>query len=435
METTTVLTTLWQKSKLLVKGIIIGLLVLLLLIPTYFVQNLISEREARQKEAFNEVSSKWAGRQNITGPVLVIPYHESKTDEKNSTVLVKKLAYFLPDKLDITSSVSPQKKYRGIYQVMLFSADISITGKFSPLPLQTLKLTPADLFLNEAYICTGISDAKGLKEEVQLKWNDSLLQMIPSAINNGVLREGFLVPVNLAQVDIGKEINFSTRLLVNGSQELLFTPVGKETSVEIQSPWPDPSFSGSQLPDTSSINAKGFMAKWKSLSHTRNFPQAWKESSYEISNAAFGTYLFIPVNNYQKTLRSVKYAVLCILLTFTAFFLIETANKKSVHPIQYVLIGFALILFYTLLLSFSEYIGFNAAYSVSAAATIGLITWFVKGILGSFKLSALLSVVLILMYSYVFTILQLQDYALLMGSLGLFLTLAVVMHFSKKVQW
>jgi len=203
----------------------------------------------------------------------------------------------------------------------------------------------------------------------------------------------------------------------------------------MQSNWPDPSFTGTQLPDTSEISENGFMAKWKSLSHTRNFPQAWKDNSYNLSSASFGTDLFIPVNGYQKTMRSVKYAILCILLTFTGFFLIETNNKRSVHPVQYALIGFALILFYTLLLSFSEYIGFNGAYAIATTATIGLITWFVKGLLQSMKLSILLSLVLVLLYSYIFTILQLQDYALLLGSVGLFLTLAVVMYYSRKIQW
>jgi inner membrane protein len=281
----------------------------------------------------------------------------------------------------------------------------------------------------------GISDSKGLQDEVQVKWNDSLLQLSPVSMNNGVLRDGFMAPLTLAPTAGEKEIQFSTHLIINGSGQLSFTPVGKETTAKIESAWPDPSFTGAQLPQSSTINKKGFTAQWKSLAHTRNFPQAWKETSYDVGSSAFGTDLFIPVNGYQKTMRSVKYAVLCILLTFTAFFLIETTNKKSVHPVQYALIGFALILFYTLLLSFSEYVGFNAAYAIAGIATIGLITWFVKGILGSFKLSAFLSGILILMYSYVFTILQLQDYALLLGSLGLFFTLAVVMHYSKKIQW
>jgi inner membrane protein len=134
-------------------------------------------------------------------------------------------------------------------------------------------------------------------------------------------------------------------------------------------------------------------------------------------------------------MRSVKYSFLCILLTFAAFFLIDTTNRKSVHPFQYGLVGLALVLFYTLLLSISEYIGFTYSYAVAAVATIGLIAWFVKGVLGSMRLTTILSVVLLFVYTYMFTILQLQDYALLLGSIGLFLALAVIMHFSKRIEW
>ena len=345
------------------------------------------------------------------------------------------LAYFLPDKLNIESNVNPEKRYRGIYQVMLYSSSAKLSGNFSPLPLQKLNLAAADLAWNEAYVCIAITDAKGLKDELQIKWNDSTLSLTPSYINNAVFKEGFVSPVNLSEASINSGISFSSEISINGSEQLTFTPVGKQTVVQMQSAWPDPSFTGTQLPDTSSISKNGFTARWKSLSHTRNFPQAWKDDSYNLAAASFGTDLFIPVNGYQKTMRSVKYAVLCILLTFTAFFLIETNNKKSVHPVQYALIGFALILFYTLLLSFSEYIGFNGAYAVATAATVGLITWFVKGLLQSMKLSVLLSLVLVLLYSYIFTILQLQDYALLLGSVGLFLTLAIVMYYSRRVQW
>jgi inner membrane protein len=426
----TVATSTWQKSKLLVKGLLIGGLVLLLLIPTYFVQNLIQEREARQKEAFSEVSSKWAGRQNITGPVLILPYNEVSLVNGLYTP-VRKFAYILPDKLTFQSTVNPEKRYRGIYEVMLYSSDITMNGKFNFVPLKQLKLDPANILWQEAYVCVGLSDTKGLKEEIRLKWNDSIVTLSPSSVNNAVFREAFASPVNVEQE---KEINFSAIMNINGSEQLLFTPLGKETSVTLNSTWPDPSFTGGQLPDHR-ISDSGFVATWKNLAHTRSFPQAWKDNSYNLQSSSFGADLFIPVNGYQKTMRSVKYAVLCILLTFAAFFIIETVNKKSVHPFQYALIGLALILFYTLLLSFSEYTGFNIAYIIASVATVGLIGWFVKGLLQSGKLSALLSVILVLLYSYVFTILQLQDYSLLLGSIGLFLTLGVIMHFSRKIQW
>jgi inner membrane protein len=426
----TVVKSTWQRSKLLIKGLLIGSLILLLLIPAYFIQNLIREREERQKEAFTEISSKWAGKQNLIGPVLVLPYNETaRVNNQFSTA--RKLAYVLPDKLTIQSTVNPEKRYRGIYQVMLFSSDIRISGKFSELPIQQLKIDPANILWNDAYVCIGLSDAKGLKEEIKLKWNDSSVTLNPSSVNNAIMREGFMAPVNTGP---GKEISFSSVISINGSEQLLFTPVGKETIVALTSSWPDPSFTGGQLPDHR-ISDSGFVATWKNLSHTRSFPQAWKESSYDLPSSSFGADLFIPVNGYQKTMRSVKYAILCILLTFAAFFIIETVNKRSVHPFQYALIGLALILFYTLLLSFSEYTGFNIAYIIASIATVGLIAWFVKGVLQSSRLTSVLSAVLVLIYSYVLTILQLQDYSLLLGSIGLFLTLAVIMHFSKKIQW
>jgi len=427
----TVAANVWQKSKLLIKGLLIGGLVLLLLIPAYFVQNVITEREARQKEAFTEVSSKWAGRQNITGPVLVLPYNETVTGDKGQVAILRKLAYILPDNLTVESAVKPEERHRGIFQVMLYSSVIKMSGKFNSMPLQQLKIDPAQVLWNEAYVCMELADSKGLKEEIKLVWNDSTVTLNPSAVNNGVMKEGFMAPVTVSP---DNAIRFSSSILINGSEQLLFTPVGKETTVKLNSTWPDPSFTGGQLPDHR-ISDSGFVATWKSLAHTRNFPQAWKENTYNLQSASFGADLFIPVNGYQKTMRSVKYAILCILLTFAAFFIIETVNRKSVHPFQYALIGLALILFYTLLLSISEYTGFNTAYIIASAATVGLIAWFVKGLLQSSKLTTVLGIVLVLMYSYIFTILQLQDYSLLLGSIGLFLTLAVIMHFSKKIQW
>jgi len=420
MET---LPTMWEKSKLLVKGFLILGLVLVLLIPTFFVRELILEREDRQKEAVNEVSSKWASRQKITGPVLVLPYAESSGD--------RKLAYVLPDTLTMIADVNPEKRHRGIYQVMLYSSAIKMSGTFNKIPLQQLGLDSMHVLWNEAYICLGFADQRGLREDIKFNLNGADLNFNPMPDSNGVMANGFSAPVN---IPFDKPFDFSASISLNGSEQLLFVPIAKKTIVRLSSSWPDPSFTGDALPDYK-ITQKGFTATWESLAHNRSFPQAWKETRYQLGNSSFGADLFIPVNGYQKTMRSVKYAVLCILLTFAAFFIIETINKKSVHPFQYGLIGIALVLFYTLLLSFSEYTGFNVAYVIASVATIGLIAWFVKDLLQSGKLTTVLSVILVLMYSYLFTILQIQDYSLLLGSVGLFLTLAVIMHFSKRIKW
>jgi inner membrane protein len=167
----------------------------------------------------------------------------------------------------------------------------------------------------------------------------------------------------------------------------------------------------------------------------RSFPQQWKANTFDLGPSAFGVSLIVPVDTYQQTTRCVKYAILIIILTFTAFFLIEWVYQRPIHSLQYLLVGFALCLFYTLLLSFSEYIGFNGAYAVAAAATIGLITWYVGSMLRSGKMSSFICFFLLIQYGFVFTLIQLQDYALLMGSIGLFITLATVMYFSRKIKW
>ena len=437
---TTVLQSVWTKSKLLIKCGIIGIILLILQIPTFYVNDLIKEREGRQKEAIAEVSSKWAGRQNIVGPILMVPYWQTEGDSAQGKK-EKHLAYFLPDELTVNASVTPQEKYRGIYKVMLYSSQVSMSGQFSSLHPERLGLAPGDLLWNEATIRLGLTDSKGLHEEVRLNLNDSTYTLSPFEADNGAATA--LVSPTALTAETAKSIRFSTSFGINGSEQLLFTPVAKATTVNLSSAWPHPSFTGSSLPQTTAVKDSGFTATWKSLGYKRSFPQQWKndaskmnmDASGAMAASAFGADLFVPVNSYQKVTRIIKYSLLILLLTFAAFFLIETTNRKSAHPFQYGLVGLALILFYTLLLSFSEYIGFNAAYAISAVATIGLIGWFVKGILESGRLATILSLVLVLLYSYVFSILQLQDYSLLLGSVGLFVTLAVVMRFSKKIQW
>jgi len=457
--------TVWNKSKWIIKGGIIGVIALAMIIPMVYVKNLIQERQERQVEATREITSKWAGPQNIIGPVVAVPYwqsHSSDTSAKRGGT--KHIAYFLPDVLTITANVNPKEKHRGIFKVMLYDTKATITGSFSQLAIDKLNI-PADQFLwNEAFVSMSIADNKGLNEQLTLKWKDSIIELSPQMNSDNDQMTSLL---KATSVDDFKNATFSTTVDLNGSEQLLFTPTGKSTTVTINSTWKDPSFSGSMLPQTSTVSDSGFKATWKSMSHKRSFPQQWIDNAYRldqffvkppvpnevrfdgnvkaneisvantasIGTAAFGVDLFIPVNGYQKTERTIKYALLCILLTFAAFFLIETANKKSAHPFQYGLIGLALILFYTLLLSISEYTGFNSAYLISSAATIGLIAWFVRSILQSGRATTILSVVLVPVYSYIFSLLQLQDYSLLLGSVGLFLTLAVIMYFSKKMQW
>jgi len=428
------LSSLWNRGKLFLKAIIIFVMALALWIPTSFVMQLVKEREGRQKEAIADISNKWAGRQTISGPILMIPYNETGKDDKGNVIILKKIVYFMPDKLDMQSTVFPEKRHRGIYQVAVYRSDILMNAKFSALQWQQLKILPENILWNEAALILGVTDnLKGINEDLYVKWDDSNIIFNPQPSGATNLNNAFVANIPLTIETVSKEHTCAIKFSLNGSEQLLFTASGRENKMEMHSAWPNPSFTGIKLPDTRDIKETGFLADWKYMNHS--VPQVWKNNFYDLSSSVLGADLLIPVDSYDKTERSVKYALLCIILTFAAFFLIETIYKRPLHLIQYGLAGLALVLFYTLLLSISEYTGFNTAYLVAGIATIGLVAWYVGSVMRSSKLALFISFVLAIVYSYIFTIIQLQDYSLLMGSIGLFIALAIIMYFSRKLKW
>jgi inner membrane protein len=418
---------LWAKTKAITKGGIILALLLIFLIPAHQIRELILEREQQLQEVEKEVKAKWASDQQVNGPVLVIPYLERYPGASNA----KKKIYLLPEQLRINGEIVPETKHRGIYEVMLYRGQLKLEGNFAKLPYTDLQINPDSILWNEAYLAIGLSDFRGLMEEIRINWNGQQTNAIASRPDDGLFREAFVAPVSLA---MDESPRFSFNMSVKGSGKILFTTIGKTTEVKLASSWKDPSFIGTDLPQHE-ITDSGMVANWRAMAHSRPFPQAWANTSYATKTAAVGMELFIPVNTYQKTYRTVKYASLLIILTFVAFFVVETITKKSVHPLHYALVGIALLLFYTLLLALSEHILFNASYLIASLATIALIGWFASAILGGRKWGLLMSVVLTLLYSYIFSILQLQDFALLLGSIGLFIALAVVMYLVRKMNW
>jgi len=424
----------WDRNKIILKSFFIGMLMLLLLIPTAFILSLVSERQSRQQEAVSEISSKWAGSQTVTGPVIGIPYNEMMTSD-NKTTEVRKWAYFLPDKLDMQARIVPEKRYRGIYQVIVYTATLQVKGSYDSLRLTELGIRPEQIRWNEAAVFFDISDVQGLKEEMTLHLAGSSLDLVPAKFSTDQFKNSLSAALPAAIAGMHGPLEFSATVVLKGSGNLLFVPAGKTTTVKTTSSWPDPSFAGSYLPDVRTVKDNGFEADWKVLYLNRNFPQQWKEVEHDMDKSSFGVNLIVPVDSYQQTTRSVKYSILIILLTFTAFFLIEWVYRRTIHAIQYILVGLALCLFYTLLLSFSEYIGFNNAYLIAALATMFLIAWYVRSILRSSKMAVFIGLLLTLLYGFIFTLIQLQDYALLMGSVGLFITLGIVMYFSRKIKW
>jgi inner membrane protein len=422
----------FQKNQITVKGILIFLLMLGLLIPTSMVESLIVERESRKNEAFQEVSSKWGGHQTINGPVLVVPYEATiYPSEGNKVRKVTEYAYFLPDDLKINSEVGPEKRYRGIFEVVLYSSKIQLDGAFNPLQIQKLIPENAPIYWDKAVLVLGVPDLRGLADQVKLNWNNQPLVFEPGVPVPDMINSGIHVPVSI-KPEAGHQ--FHIELALKGSDYLYFTPVGKVTEVKMAAPWKDPSFNGAFLPDEKNITNEGFTASWKVLNLNRNFPQQWVgNQNYSFQESAFGVSFLLPVDNYQKSTRSVKYAILFIGLTFLTVFFIELGQKKRVHPFQYALIGLALVIFYTLLVSISEHTSFNLAYLIAGVMTVGLTGIFARSLFQSGKMALIVGGTMTLLYGFLFVVLQLQDYALLIGSLGLFAILAVVMYVSRRV--
>ncbi len=421
------------KNSLGLRLIIIAFLSLVLLIPAQMIKSLIRERQERREEAVKEVFNKWGSKQIIGGPILTIPFKSTMRTNEREIFEVKKYVHLLPEDLNITGIVTPQRRYRGIYEMVLYQAKLQINGHFNSSEIKNLSIPINKLYLEEASLSLGISDMKGIKEMADVKWNSDILYSSPGIQARGILPVGVSVktPIDLNREDY----RFDIAINLNGSEDLMFTPVGKENIVKISSPWNNPSFSGEYLPDFRQINEDGFKAEWKILYMNRNYPQKWIGDEFRIEPSKFGVTFLIPVDEYQKTMRTAKYVLMFITFTFFTFFLIELLNRRAIHPIQYLLIGFALLLFYTLLLSLSEHFRFNFAYLISSLSIIVMISAYTKAVLKSNWQVLLIFGFLSILYSYLFLILQLQDYALLMGSIVLFFILGLLMFITRGIDW
>ena len=436
METLTPLS-FWQKNKLVIKSFFIGFLILALLIPTFFILFLVSDREQRRKEVVQEVSSKWAGAQTVTGPFLAIPYYEIQKNESNLTTTKKKYLYLLPDELTINGKILPQLRHRSIFKVPVYNSILQLSGKFKITKPDKMPVEITLLHFDEAIICMGITDFKGIGENPRLKWNDTASNFETGLPDMEWLKDGLSDPIKLSVDElVNGTNNFSIDLSLKGSEQLYVAPLGNTTKVHFESDWSNPAFDGKYLPDTNTVTDKGFVADWKVLHFNRSFPQQFINiNNHAVAESTFGINLLQPVDAYGQTMRSVKYAVLIIALTFFVYFFLEIYYRKSVHPLQYILIGFALVLFYTLLLSISEYLQFGQAYLIASAATVLLISWYTKGIFKQWPIVLLFAFILSLLYLFIYTIIQLQDDALLFGSIGLFVLLSIIMYFSRKIKW
>jgi inner membrane protein len=416
----------------------IVLLALLLLIPTAMIEELVHEREYTRMTAIEEVSAKWGNAQIIAGPYLTIPYTryivQENTNLSRSVTESREHLYILPADLTVQGELTPQTRERGIYKVAVYQSNIAINGRFELPDLSAIDVPLEDLEFDKAELAIGIRDLRGIEKQVTLNWNNAAIPFGSGVPTKDVVWGGLSADVAMTN-DSNNTYTFAFELDLKGSQQLFFVPVGKETSIDLKSTWQNPSFNGAFLPDTHHVDAAGFNAHWAVLDLNRNYPQWWTNQQHALEESAFGVDLLLPIDDYQKTYRSIRYAILFIGLTFMVFFFIEVMRKVTIHPIQYLLVGIALVVFYTLLLSISEHLNFNAAFAIAASATLVLIGSYMFAVLRSRRLTTLITGILTVLYGFIYIVIQLQDFALLMGSIGIFLIIALTMYFSRKIDW
>ncbi len=422
------------KKSVTLKLITITILMLLLLIPISMIKSIIAEREALSKDAKVEVSSRWANNQQIIGPILSIPliYEQEKKEER---IQITKYWHLLPEKVSIDGHIEPTKLKRGIYEVAVYKSKMTISGDFNLTLPDTNNLK--EIKYDQAFLTTGISDLRGIKNDVEFDWGGQTLNITPGSRISELSSSGFTHDLPSLESQLGKSIGFQFELDLQGSGNLSFVPTGKITRVDLSSNWSTPSFSGMFLPDNRDVTDEGFEASWLVLELNRNFPQHWIGDRYfnNLIESAFGVDLLIPLNNYQKSYRSVKYAAMTIALTFLIFFLVEALNKRKIHPFQYILVGLTLCLFYVLFVSISEHSNFNLAYALSTLAVIVIISFYSLTIFKARRMTWLLVLALSGIYGFMFVTIQLVDYSLLIGSLGLMVILSATMYFTRNINW
>lgn len=428
----------WIRQSIFIRLFTIGILILLLMIPVAMIQDLIYERERRQADAIAEVSAKWGERQTVTGPVLTVPYKtvEKVYTEGNDYKLVEsvKYAHFLPDILNIGGEIFPEERYRGIFKVIVYNARVNISGSFPAPRFDDWNIDDQNIMWEDAFVSLGLTDLRSIQDNIAIKWNGEDLYFNPGVETRDVIQSG--ISVRLAsRKDPLEGARFSIDLNFNGSGGLYFIPLGKRTEATLKSEWQDPSFDGAFLPDSREVGGDGFSAFWEILHLNRSYPQSFRGSVAGVYESEFGVNLLVPVDEYQKSMRSAKYSVIFIALTFLIFFFVQILNRVRIHPIQYLIVGLALCVFYTLLIALSEHIPFNVSYLIAGVSIVSLITFYAHSIFKSKTLTWLMCLILVLLYMFIFSIIQMEDYALLMGSLGLFLVLAIVMFLSRKINW
>ena len=436
------------------KIIIIMVLGLLLLIPMTFINSVVKDRIRYQNEAISSIIEPVGDSANIQGVVIAIPYLEKFIDSDTKEIgYTRKYIFYMPNEYNVTGDVEVTSLSRGIFKAPIFNSKLNITGRFDKYNAEIYNLDENNTIIlyDEAMIILGIGNKKNLmklpniliNQNEELKYYEKNINIDLNMFNNKFL-------YTISRDSILNGFDFNITMDIQGGNSLIITPLASENTFKISSKWKDPSFTGGFLPTKREVNNNGFNAEWNIASFNTSFTKYWTsdENSNRLNNIDNNQYYnsnqesnnvlisFLLLNdNYQKTSRSVKYAILFIFIPFFVLFLCEVLSKKRIHPVQYILIGIANAIFYLLLLAISEHINFNISYFLSALMVTALTSIYIGYIIKSPRYTISMAIVESLIYIFLFGILQLTDYALLIGTLGLFAVISIAMYFTRNVDW
>lgn len=442
-----------MQKVLLWKLSVVLLLCLLATIPLMMVRGVISERQALRDGVIRGFESETVGPQILRGPILVVPYRKTVTETSEErggaqagTVEIKRRRFeegrlfFLPEVVEFAGSAGIHERRRGIYKAQAYSASWKIKGRFD-LPAH-LGVGPdhAQYLWGTPELGLGIGDPRGLEPGMSLR-----LDGRPGELEAGTsvpgLGRGVHAAVDTARAQAGhaQSVEFELGMNLTGLNRIQFLPTGRTSTVKFSSAWPHPSFFGPLLAQHD-IGADGFSAVWKTSFLATNLHSEYSscfsgKSCDAFDRAAFGVSLMEPADLYQQLERSVKYGMLFVGLTFIAFFLFDVLKQCPIHPVQYGLVGGALLIFYLLVTSLSEHIAFGYSYFLAATACVVLIGYYVAHVIGSWRRGALIASMIAALYGVLFAILRSEDNALLMGSILLFALIAAIMIGTRKVDW
>lgn len=414
----------------------VGLLALILQIPISMIGGLIGERQQRRDSAVSEVTEKWGRTQQLVGPALVVPYtHRWEDLTAKVTRSETRHVVVLPKNLRANGKLATETRTRGIFSIPVYSGELELAGSFTRPELSGLGIDPTQIAWERAQIALGISDPRAIQNAAAVVWKNVPVAFLPGTDGVPAMPTGIHAPVDASGP---AELPFSIGVSLQGSVGFYLAPFGETTILALEGNSPNPSFQGAWLPKQREISPERFTATWEIPFLGRNFPQAWlvqETPENAIGASQFGVEIVAPVDHYRMAERSVKYAGLFILLTFATVWLIEVLARVQVHPIQYLLLGSALCLFYLLELSLAEHIGFPIAYAIASIAVISLIGAYSQAILRRRALAFTVAAGVAGLYGYLYVLLMNEDSALLIGSIGLFAILAAVMFVTRNVDW